>query len=64
MGPSPRKVTFRGQELSPSAAALMVVNEMGYDWKAVSGMDYWAFNGVRLCDIGETETAEEDESLQ
>jgi hypothetical protein len=59
-----RKVTFRGQQLSPSAAALMVVNEMGYDWKAVSGMEYWAFNGVRLCDIGEAERPDEDDSLQ
>ena len=47
-----RKVLFRGQESSPSAAALLVIHEMGYDWKAVSGMDYWAYKNVRLSDIG------------
>ncbi|WP_324806389.1 GIY-YIG nuclease family protein [Sphingomonas sp. LY29] len=47
-----RKVTFRGEQLSPSAAALNIINEMGYDWKKVSGMEYWAFNGVRLSEIG------------
>lgn len=53
----PRKVLFRGQETSPSAAALQVIHEMGYDWKAVSGMDYWAFNGQKLSSIGEPEPA-------
>ena len=46
-----RKVLFRGQETSPSRAALIVVNEMGYDWSAVNGMDYWTWNGVRLADL-------------
>lgn len=48
----PRKVDFRGELMSPSASALKVVQEMGYNWKAVSGMDYWQFNGTRLCEIG------------
>jgi T5orf172 domain len=48
----PRKVEFKGQVMSPSSSALAVIHEMGYDWKAVSGMDYWQYNGVRLCDIG------------
>lgn len=59
-----RKVTFRGEQMSPSAAALRVVNEMGYEWKAVSGMEYWTFNGVRLCDIGAPPTVDEDELLE
>lgn len=46
-----RKVLFRGQQMSLSAAALAVVNEMGYDWTAIQGSAYWAFNGVKLCDI-------------
>ncbi|MCW3797374.1 GIY-YIG nuclease family protein [Sphingomonas sp. BN140010] len=50
---SPRKVQFRGQEMSPSRAALEAVHEMGYDWSAVSGMDYWLFNGVRLSRLSE-----------
>jgi hypothetical protein len=53
----PRKVSFRGEEMSPSAAALQVVHEMGYDWLAVSGMDYWEYEGVKLSRIG----AEDDE---
>jgi len=48
----PRKVLFRGQELSPSAAALTVIHEMGYDWPKVSGMDYWRYEGIRLSDLG------------
>lgn len=48
----PRKVLFQNEEMSPSAAALKVVHEMGYDWSAVSGMDYWEFNGVKLSEIG------------
>lgn len=52
-----RKVDFRGQIMSPSAAALRVVQEMGYTWKAVSGMDYWQYLGTRLCDLPETNTS-------
>jgi len=48
----PRRVLFRGEEISPSAAALKVVHEMGYDWSAVSGMDYWEWKGVKLSQIG------------
>lgn len=48
----PRKVRLRGEEMSPSAAALRVVHELGYDWSAVSGMDYWQFDGVKLSHLG------------
>ena len=51
----PRKVLFRGEEMSPSAAALMVIHEMGYDWPKISGMDYWQFEGVRLSNLGNRE---------
>lgn len=53
-----RKVLFRGDELSPSAAALRVVHELGYDWSAVSGMDYWEFEGVKLSQLGAAPVAE------
>lgn len=52
----PRRVAFNGKEMSPSRAALTVVHSMGYDWVAVSGMEYWTYNGVRLCDLPETST--------
>lgn len=54
----PRKVLFRGEEMSPSAAALRVVHELGYDWSAVSGMDYWQFDGVKLSHLGADPTDE------
>ncbi|WP_422051092.1 GIY-YIG nuclease family protein [Sphingomonas leidyi] len=48
-----RKVLFRGEEMSPSAAALIVIQEMGYDWPAISGMGYWAYQGIKIGDYGE-----------
>lgn len=44
----PRTVLFRGQELSLSAAALQAVREMGYAWPAVSGFEYWTYEGEKL----------------
>lgn len=55
-----RRVLFRGELMSPSASALMIIHEMGYEWKAVSGMDYWKYNGIRLSDIG----SKDDEDLE
>ena len=55
----PRRVQFEGQELSPSRAALNAIRAMGYDWRAVSGMDYWTYNGVRLCEIPDVGSAAE-----
>jgi hypothetical protein len=42
------QLQFEGQVLSPSAAALIVVRRMGYQWTAVSGSDYWEFEGETL----------------
>lgn len=42
------KVEFRGQITSPSKAALSVVQEMGYNWSAVSGSDYWMYEDETL----------------
>jgi hypothetical protein len=44
----PKTVMFRGQEQSLSQAALTVIREMGYAWTAVSGPEYWTYNGVKL----------------
>jgi len=54
----PRKVMFRGEEISPSAAALQVVRDLGYDWSAVSGMDYWEYKGTKLSHLGAESAAE------
>ena len=42
------RVQFEEQVLSPSASALIVVRRMGYQWAAVSGSDYWEFEGETL----------------
>ena len=46
-----RKVRFRGEETSLSASALIVINEMGFDWTKISGPAYWKYNGVSLYDL-------------
>ena len=45
------KVIFRGQETSLSGSALLVTNEMGYDWGQVQGAGYWCYNGKTLRDL-------------
>lgn len=42
------KVDYQGQTLSPSAAALIAVKSLGYNWAAVSGSDYWELDGETL----------------
>jgi hypothetical protein len=42
------RVQYEGQTVSPSAAALSAVRKMGYEWAAVSGSDYWEFEGETL----------------
>lgn len=42
------KVQYEGQSLSPSAAALLVIRKLGYNWAAVSGSDYWEYEGETL----------------
>jgi hypothetical protein len=52
---SPTKVRFRGEEVSASRAALIVLHEMGYTWGAVSGWEHWAYQGVKLAGLKPTE---------
>ncbi len=42
------RVQYEGQTLSPSAAALQAIRKKGYQWAAVSGSDYWEFEGETL----------------
>lgn len=42
------KINFEGAVMSPSAAALIVVRRLGYEWAAVSGSDYWEYEGETL----------------
>lgn len=43
-----REVEFRGDVMRLSAAALIAVRELGYNWSTVRGADYWAVDGVKL----------------
>ena len=45
------KVIFRGKETSLSGSALIVTNEMGYDWGQVQGAGYWCYQGKSLRDL-------------
>ncbi|HEX2654755.1 MAG TPA: hypothetical protein VHN11_14015, partial [Xanthobacteraceae bacterium] len=45
------KVEYKGNETSLSDAALQAVNELGYDWDAVSGPWEWSHQGKRLDEI-------------
>ena len=42
------KVNFDGAVMSPSSAALISVKRLGYNWAAVSGSDYWEYDGETL----------------
>lgn len=43
-----KRVDFKGENTSLSKAALSVVQQLGYNWKAVAGPDYWQFEGESL----------------
>ena len=45
------KVIFRGKETSLSGSALILTNEMGYDWVQVQGAGYWCYQGKTLIDL-------------
>ena len=42
------EVLFENEVMSPSRAALMAVQRMGYTWSAVSGSDYWKYEDETL----------------
>lgn len=42
------KISYQGEILSLSAAALKALQEMGYRSTSVSGSDYWMFEGELL----------------
>jgi hypothetical protein len=35
---------------------------MGYEWPAVSGMDYWQYQGVKLAEIGTEDLADDPDA--
>ena len=45
------KIIFRDKETSLSGSALIVTNEMGYDWGQVQGAGYWCYQGKTLREL-------------
>lgn len=48
-----RTVSFNGESVALSAAALSALKSMGYDWKSAHGAAYWEFQGETIWDRGE-----------
>lgn len=45
------RVHYQGADMSLSKAALAAVHSMGYTWKAVSGPEYWEYEGQTLDEL-------------
>ena len=45
------KIIFRDKETTLSGSALLITNEMGYDWGRVQGAGYWCYQGKTLRDL-------------
>ena len=46
--PNQVREAIQEETMSPSAAALKAVRRLGYDWAAISGSDYWQYDGETL----------------
>lgn len=46
-----RLVKFREKEMTLTASALIIINEMGYTWSKISGPAFWQYNGKGLYDM-------------
>jgi hypothetical protein len=57
-----RRIEFRGTVTSLSAAALLVVHELGYTWKTIAGPDYWLYDGETLSERRHSYEANESDS--
>jgi hypothetical protein len=44
-------IEFEGETSSLSAAALILLNREGFQWKTVAGPHYWMSNGVILNEL-------------
>lgn len=45
------KIEFRGQVMSLSPAALIVIHEMGYEWTKIAGPQFWCYKGKTLYEL-------------
>ena len=48
---SKNRVIFRRQDHSLSSAALILINEQGYNWRRIAGPKFWMHNGKSLRDL-------------
>ena len=48
---SKTRVNFRGQDHSLSSAALILMNEQGYNWGKIQGPRFWTYNGKTLSEL-------------
>jgi hypothetical protein len=46
-----KKISFRGESTSLSAAALELVHEFGYNWKQIAGPQWWLYEGSTLSEL-------------
>lgn len=53
------KVEYDNQVMSLSAAALAAIQKLGYAWSAVSGSDFWLYEGKTLDEIRTAKEAEQ-----
>lgn len=61
---SDKKVLFRQELMSLSAAALIVAHEKGYAWSVIQGPQYWKHDGSTLAELRDAASdalAEQDE---
>lgn len=43
-----RKIEFRGETLSLSAATLKILHEAGYEWRTCNGWNFWRYEDKKL----------------
>lgn len=48
-----RQVRFRGEVMTLSGSALIVIEEMGYDWGQVRGASFWCYKDKTLASLYE-----------
>lgn len=59
-----KKIEFEGELKSLSAAAVIVLNRRGRNWRTVNGLQYWVYDGETIHERRarmEREAAEADE---
>jgi len=56
-----KKVLFRGEEQSLSAAALTIAHEKGFEWSAIQGPLYWKYEDMPLTELRDLVTDEDED---